>query len=72
MPSFSSHFRLPCPGGDERTAQKKAAAEEQKCLRCERARKQVEHQKCGSSSTDDDDDDDDEDSEEDDEGPLAL
>lgn len=70
MPSSSSCFHLPCPRGAECIAQEKAATEEQKHLRQERVRKQMERQKCGASLTNDDDNE--EGSKDDDEDPMAF
>jgi hypothetical protein len=74
MPSFSSHFHLSCPRGAERAAQEKVATDKWKCLRQEKARKQMERQKreASSSDGDEDDDDDDDDSKEDDKDLAAL
>jgi hypothetical protein len=60
MPLFHSHFYLTCPGGAEHVAQEKVAANMRKRLKQERARKQMERQKCEASSSDADEEDDDE------------
>lgn len=59
MPSFTSRFHLPHPGGTEHVAREKAATEEKKHLRWEKARKHMERQKHRTSPSDDDNDDDD-------------
>jgi hypothetical protein len=55
MPSFSSHFHLPCPRDVERVTQDQAAVEERKRLRREKAMKHIDHQKREASFLDDDD-----------------
>lgn len=70
MPLFS--FHLPCPGGAERTAHEKVAAEERKRLRRKRVVKHMECQKRGASLSNEGDEDDEEGSEEEDEGLAAF
>lgn len=68
MPLFSSWFHLPHPRGAEHATQEKAAIEEKKHLKREKARKHAERQRRGASSSYDDDDED----AEDEDGDLAV
>jgi hypothetical protein len=72
VPSFSSRFYLPYPGGTKRAVQEKPVIDKQKRLRQEKARKQMESQKRGAKSSDTDEEEDDDDSKEDDEDLVAL